>query len=134
MSDARYTPELGQAVFGQPYQEFEVPDIWDAALCAIREELDRVMWNIHQRPYESPFSNTGSRFECPTFTVEAYSWDEDTEQPWNFKWGEVEISWYKYLGRGMSANKPLSPDLAATMLDECLKACRAYETEAGGLD
>jgi hypothetical protein len=115
-----FQPELGQALFGQPHQEHEVPDIWDAALCFIRDELERVMWNVRQKEYASPFANAGERFDCPTFSVHAYSWDESKEQPWNFKWRDVEISWYKYLGRGMSANRLLSPELAAEMLAECL--------------
>lgn len=123
-----FTPELAQAVFGQPHKEYEVPQIWDAALSFLREYLSTVMWNIHQRKYESPFSNSGNAFSCQTFKVEAYSWGDD-EQPWNFKWGDVEISWYKYLGRGMSANQPLSPDRASVMLDECMQALREYEAK-----
>lgn len=123
-----YTPELGQMVFGQPHKPNAVPAIWEAALAMVRDELGRVLWNIHQEEYDSPFGNTANRFECPAFAVEAYSWG-DEEQPWNFKWGEVEIGWYKYFGRGMSANRPLTPDLAAEMLDACLAALRAYERE-----
>lgn len=119
-----YEPELGQAMFGQPYKQHEVPEIWDAALSFLRAELDRVMWNREQRQYDSPFGNTANRFECPAFIVEAYSWDDDYEQPFNFKWKGVEISWYKYLGRGMSANADLAPDQAAEMLTECLAAVR----------
>src|ERR1044072_633897 len=110
---SEYTPEVGQALFGQPYKAFAVPEIWDAALSFLREELDRVMWNREQREYASPFGNTGNSFECPSFKVEAYCWDDERNQPFNFKWRGVEISWYKYLGRGMSANIELSPDLAA---------------------
>lgn len=126
---SEYTPEMGQAIFGQPYKQFEVPEIWVAALSAIREELDRIMWNREQREYSSPFGNTGSSFECPTFRVEAYDWDDEREQPFNFKWRNVEISWYKYLGRGMSANVELSPDLAAEMLTDCLIAVRAQDAD-----
>lgn len=119
---SEFQPEIGQALFGQPHQMHTVPDIWDAALCYLRESLDRVMWNREQREYASPFCNTGNSFECPTFKVDAYDWDDERKQPFNFKWRHVEISWYKYLGRGMSANVKLSPDLAAQMLAECLPA------------
>ncbi len=125
---ADYKPELGQAIFGQPAKQYEVPDIWHAALAMLRDELDRAMWNLHQQDYASPFGNTGNRFdECTEFTVEAYSWDDEVEQPFNFKWRDVEIGWYKYLGRGMSANRELTPDLAAEMLGECLLAVKRYE-------
>lgn len=127
-----YTPELGQMFFGQQHQHYVVPPIMDAALEAIDAELCRAMWNIHQREYVSPFRNTAASFkDIPAFQVEAYSWDEDYEQPWNFKCGDLEISWYKYLGRGMSANMEISPDMAATVLQTCVDAIRAYEK---GLD
>jgi hypothetical protein len=123
----RFEPELGHAIFGQPHKEFAVPKIWEAALAALRDELARVRWNHTQKEGDCPFGDTGARFECAAFTVEAYSWDDEQEQPWNFKWREVEISWYKYLGRGMSANQRLSADNAALMLEDCIKAVHEYE-------
>ena len=113
-----------------PEKRFDVPAIWEAALQMIRGELDRIMWNIHQEEYQSPFANTGNRFdECEEFTVEAYSWNEDHEQSFNFKWRDVEISWYKHLYRGLNANMELSADLASEMLGECLVSLRRYERE-----
>jgi hypothetical protein len=100
-----------------------------AALNMIREELDRVMWNIHQIEYSSPFGNSAERFKCDTFEVEAYSWDDSYEQPYNFKWRDIKISWYKYLGRGMEIPNKLTPNLAAQMLRECLEALDKYEKE-----
>lgn len=90
-------------------------------------ELERVMWNANQTEYANPFSNSGETFKCDAFEVEAYSWNDEYEQPYNFKWKDVEISWYKYLGRGMSANREISPELAATMLDECIKVVGALD-------
>lgn len=121
-----YEPELGQAIFGQPFKQHAVSNIVDAALCRIRDELDRVMWNVNQKEYDSPFGNTGNSFKCETFEVAAYSWGDD-EQPYNFKWRHIEISWYKYLGRGMSSNVEISPDIASEMLDDCLKAAAVWE-------
>ena len=123
-----YEPELGQMVFGQPHKEHATSNIVEAALAMIREEMDCVMWNLHQKEYCSPFSNSGNSFKCDTFEVHAYSWS-DEEQPYNFKWGDVEISWYKYLGRGMSANKDLTPDTVSNMLNDCIDAMRRYEVE-----
>lgn len=120
-----YEPEMGQYLFGQPHQEFEVPEIMDAALKFIAKRLDVLMWNIHQKIYDSPFSNTGSSYVSPVFEVHAYSWDEDEKQEYNFKWNDLKISWYKYLGRGMSANMEITPDLAS----ECLKACLRHIEE-----
>ena len=121
-----YEPELGQMAFGQPWKEYEVPEIWVAALSHLSDELGRAMWNRSQVEYHSPFGNTGERFDCPAFSAHAYSWSDD-DQKWNFKWRDVEISWYKWLGRGMSANMQLTPDMAAEMLVECLHAVRALD-------
>lgn len=127
-----YEPELGQMIFGQPHKRFAVSEIVIAALAAIDTELSRVMWNIEQREYASPFGNTGNEFQCPEFKVEAYSWNDDYEQPFNFKWRDLEISWYKWFGRGTSSNVEITPDRASEMLDSCLAAVRAYEKSKDG--
>ena len=104
--------------------DHEVPEIWEACLGMLRDELDRVMWNVHQKEYENPFNNSGSSsFKNEIFSVEAYDWSEK-EQPWNFIWRGVEIKWYKHFGRGMTANQELHPFGAATMLEECLGSIR----------
>jgi len=126
--ERQYISEIGQAVFGQPHKEYTVPIIWHAALSFLDEELRRVMWNIYQYEYDSPFANTGASFaKCEEFLVYAYSWDSDEEQPFNFKWRDIEISWYKYLGRGMSSNVPLTAELASEMLEECVRTVNDYE-------
>lgn len=116
-----YEPELGQSVFGQPTKQYAVPEIMDAALTFIRYRLGTVMWNENQREMDDPFGNSGASYKNETFEVCAYSWG-DEEQPFNFKWGALEISWYKYLGRGMSSNMDISPDLASKCLQDCLKS------------
>ena len=117
--------------FAQPCKPFEVPTIWEAALAMLRDGLDRVVWNVTQQEAPAFFGSGGARFECAAFCVEGYSWDEDTHQPWNFRWGTVEISWYKNLGRGMSANCQLDAHSAEAMLLECLEAVDAYGKSAG---
>ena len=124
----KYEPELGQAVFGQPWKEFEASEMLIAALQAIEYRLDIVMGNIHQCEYDSPFSNTGNSFRCDTFEVQAYSWSDD-EQPYNFKYKDIEISWYKYLGRGTTVNRVITNNEIAMMLDDCLNALSRYQEE-----
>ena len=124
-----YEPELGQAVFGQPWQQYGVSEYVTACLRMMAEEIDRVMWNNGDKAYENPFSNTGNSLVTDVFRAHAYSWNDDVEQPYNFKYGNIEISWYKYLGRGMSANKQITPDEAAKMLDDCLASIRALEKD-----
>lgn len=128
-----YEPELGQAIFGQPFKQVAVPDYVESHLRTIESELERVMWNRHQEDYSSPFGNTGNSYKNATFEVVAYSWDETTEQPFNFKWKDFEISWYKYCGRGMSMNKSMSPAKAAEMLTECLDSIRAEDVDLAAL-
>lgn len=128
MSD-HYTPEIGQAAFGQPWQAHAVPDIMDAALTFIRYRLDTVMWNRHQEEYASPFGNSGESFKNDVFHVEAYAWGDDDEQPFNFAWRDLRISWYKYLGRGMSSNMEITPAMASECLTDCLQSLEAFDNE-----
>jgi len=129
-----YEPELGQMMFGQPYKRFEGSNLLEAALGLINHELCRVMWNnsvveSYEEPeseYNSPFLNTGNKYKNNVFEVEAYSWS-DEDQPFNLKWKDVEISWYKHYARGLSVNQDITPDKINQMLDECLEAIRAEE-------
>jgi len=117
-----YEPELGQMVFGQPFKTYGCSNLLNAALENISEEWERVMWNINQKEMPNPFCNTGSKWKCTEFEVNAYDWNDDNEQLYNFKWKDIEVSWYKYLGRGMSCNKNLSSKKISDMLNACLKA------------
>jgi hypothetical protein len=128
-----FQPELGQMAFGQPWQSHEVPEIMEAALGAIRDEYDRVYWNVNQKDCPSPFGNSGPEANLKTDVLEvcAYSWSDD-EQPYNFAWRDLRISWYKYAGRGMSANMKITPDMAAQCLTECLESIRKLDTPSFG--
>ena len=126
---AKYEPEIGQALFGQPSQEYEASNLLVAALNAIREDLLRVYWNINQKEMEDPFSNSGNKYKNDIFEIEAYSWNEDVVQPYNFKWKDFEVSWYKYLGRGTSTNREIEPKEINQMLNECLEALQKEDTK-----
>jgi len=134
-----YVPELGQALFGQPHGTHACPAILEAALGMIREQLEYL---VHAAlPYEkrerwhSPFSNYSNAFSCPVFQVEAYSWNEDVPQEWNFRCGDIRVSWYKGFGRGVSCHGAYTPDQVSAMLDRCLaymdKASELIEEEYG---
>jgi len=128
----KFVPELGQAAFGQPYKDHEVPEYMTALLRHIDYMLGVVMWNRQQAKYESPFDNTGNSFVGDAFEVHAYSWSDD-EQPFNFKCGDLEISWYKYCGRGMSANKEIAPEYVIEIFDKCMSSLRAFDDETDRL-
>lgn len=112
-----------------------VPPIWEAAIRALGGEVYRATHNVYQCGLE-PIANTGSSFVLPEhFALRAYdwSWDSDDEADYdpepNFEWRDVKIWWYKYCGRGMYANKELTPQEASDMLIECLKSVRDWEEE-----
>lgn len=76
-----------------------------------------------------PFDNVGPGHDIITDVVHicAYRWDTfwDTspiidERPYNFKWKDVEISWYKYLGRETVINREITSFEVQKMLLECL--------------
>ena len=48
---------------------------------------------IHQKELDNPFENTGNKWKCDVFEVQAYDWNEKNEQPYNFKFIIIE----KYL-------------------------------------
>lgn len=94
-----------------------------SALKSIEESLDVYMWNKTQKKYSSPFRNTGNSFKNDVFEVSAYYWgadEKEMEKP-NFKYKNIEISWYKYLGRGMDIPEITYEELD-DMLNECLKS------------
>lgn len=125
-----YEPELGQMVFGQPCQELKCPEWLLSYLIRIEEALCRVRGNIDGGLfYYSPFDNTGNAFANEVFAVQAYSWDEDEEQEWNFKWRDLRVSWYKHLRRGTSINRIPSHEEAVEMLTECLESLEREERE-----
>lgn len=130
---SEYTPELGQALWGHLTKEYEASDILDAALCFLRDRLETVLWNNFQRECPSPFNNSGSRFDTEGLSIHSYSWVDD-DQPWNFKCGDIEVSWYKYLGRGMSVNKDLTPSEVSELLKTALAIIDGCDTPNFGDD
>lgn len=123
MNTKRYEPELGQAFFGQPWQGGECPEWMVGLIEGIRSRLGVAGWNEYQREFD-PFDNWE---DAEVFNkdhkeigieVWPYSWNDDIEQKYNFKYKDIEISWYKHLGRGDSINREVSPAEAAEMFDE----------------
>lgn len=121
-------PRLGQGIVGRPFKEFEVPEWLMAFLEYIREEIKRVEWNNRQEEFD-PFEHVRGRpyqsYKTDKFEVRGYNWSpENPTADTNFKWRDLEISWYKDLGREMSMNKEISLGEGAEMLRECLEDIR----------
>lgn len=72
------------------------------------------------REDDNPFGNTGAKFVGDNCHIEAYSWNEDEEQPFNFKWNDWKVSWYKYNGRGNKCNRHLTRAELREMLWKCI--------------
>lgn len=108
--------EVGSIPMDQASREFGVSTLLEYSLRVLGENI--VAASKERR--DDPFENTGSRFKNDVFEVEAYSWDDEYEQPFNFRWRDLRVSWYKYIGRGMSANRPVDAQTVHEMLIECL--------------
>jgi hypothetical protein len=77
------------------------------------------VWGATRGGSENPFQNTGAEYIGKCFVVRAYDWGDD-HQPYNFKWRDIEVSWYKYLGRGMEASRKVAPSEVKQLLRECM--------------
>lgn len=113
-------PEIGQVLFGNPHQRYKATPLCEACMSVIGEIIAA---KLGLRPME----NSGDRFDCDSFSAHAYDWGDD-DQPWNFKWRNFEVSWYKYLGRGTSMNMALTTDVAAEMLVDCISGINQAPT------
>jgi hypothetical protein len=94
-----------------------LPADWSACIAAIGLLIE----NIHGI---NPCENNGSRFDSDVFSMHAFSWSDD-DQSWNFKCGEIEVSWYKYHGRGEQCN---DATIAASILDVMQKCVAAISS------
>lgn len=120
--NTEFEPELGQILFGQECLEHGVGKPVIRALEVLSDDLQDFLESLGHGN-NNPFDNTGNAFGCATFTAHAYSWVED-EQPCNFFHvpSGTGIKWYKYLGRSMTANKPLDAAAARAILKDCMAA------------
>lgn len=106
----------------------DCPNYITALLESIESEMERQYWNKFQEEMEdSPFRNSGNvkGFDNGTFEVHAYDWcwdieESDKPKPFNFEYKDIQIYWYKYLGRGMYINREIAPDEAVKMYDDCI--------------
>lgn len=129
---------MARGMFQNTNSNIANDDFLNVILEGIESEWLRVMGNVYQKDMddEDPWRNTGNvkGYKNDTFEVHAYDWgwdydDDHTAQPINFKWKDLEITWYKYCGRGLGTNHPITHDELAQMLGECLQSLRDWEAE-----
>lgn len=100
---------------------------WIVALLEhIEAEMERLYWNKYQEEYESPFRNTGARFDNGVFSVRAFNWgdeddDEDDDEP-NFVCGPMRVRWYKHLGRCTEIDQLPDADTVITYFTKCMSS------------
>lgn len=105
------------------------PRFLEALLVGIRSEIDRVYWNVNQRRWRA------SGCECPVTDAgidglrwtQPVEWD-DADCSGEFEFDGVVVSWYKHLGRGMSAaGASLEPAEWVAWFDRVIDACDLFE-------
>jgi hypothetical protein len=111
--------------------EFECPEYIEGLIMLIADHVERIEWNRTQERYTAPTSNNGAQWSNDTFSMRAYYWgDDEAEQAKpNFKCGDIEVCWYKYLGRGMTINREVTEAEAVAMFDKCMASVRAMESD-----
>ena len=136
----RYTPELGQVVFGNRWDTYECPEWFVALLEALGTEIERITHNNDPDDVRQPMANSGTELILSEFEARSYCWEdcicEDSETinehcracKSNFHYGNLEVRWYKHLGRGTSINKSeLRPEEGVAIFRDCLEAVRRTE-------
>lgn len=122
--------ELGNLMFNtNKNQIYECPEWFVALLRELDRKMSIVYWNNrtdfqreHCIGYESPFDNTAETFKNDVFEVQPYNWDDEVEQQYNFKCDDVEISWYKYLGRDTTINDNFEEKYLIEIFNKCIKS------------
>ena len=117
--------EIGQALFASNTLRLEAPYFIEDGLRVIALAVQAKRGDL------TPLSSNGGGddFECPTFTMRSYCWC-DCERPGhedgcppNFEHRSgVEISWYKYCGRGMTINAVIDERQWIEIVKDCLSA------------
>lgn len=131
--------ELGNLAFNtNDNQEYNCPQYIVALLKEIDEQLCRIMFNIEQEEYDSPFGNTGNSFRLGNFEIHAYNWNDDESQEYNFIYKvnkskanmpDLKISWYKYLGRDTTINQEIDSNVIVNIFDDIMSQLRIFEAK-----
>lgn len=115
--------ELGNIMFnGNTIQKYICPKYIIALIRDLGQRIEQITGN-------NPCDNTGAIFETETFVIEAFNWNEEIDQPYNFKYKNIEISWYKRLGRDTTINGDYSTTQIIEMYNKCIEAIDKYEAE-----
>lgn len=127
-----YTPELGQAAFGNPTGEYEVSDVGAAVIAALLDEVRRVYWNRAQAEIDFRDEAAAEMWNAYGSGIEwhAYWWGDDdvpeAARP-NLLFRNVAVRWYKWPGRGESVDREMDAGDWAEWLTAGLAAARSAD-------
>lgn len=120
-----YEPELGQWAFGAPTGEFELGELEDWVVSSLRTIATLTKVKELGRNYGGHAVN----FQNGVFEMRNYHWCTESCPPEpedcsdaalpNFKSGDVEIRWYKHLGRGVSVNREVTREELTEVFQRC---------------
>lgn len=90
--------------------------------------LDRRPENYGQEFKNETFEMLPCQWRCScdaayNHNVNSHKVDCITEQP-NFKCGDVEIRWYKYIGRAMNSNRVVTLNELKKIFKKCMKSLK----------
>ncbi len=127
-SENAYRPELGQMAFGNPWARYSLPDFVEALVWHVARESRRVYGNYTQR-----FDGWAKEADVPLHGQVIggvwwfpYYWgdDESLKELPNFWFEDVEIRWYKNMGRNFSCTVNKTDAEWVAWFDRALKALR----------
>jgi len=114
----------------EPPQSDHTYDLDDSPLMKVIELLGEAVSGIDAH-HSNPCNNTGAVFTNSVFTLRAYDWSDNPDNGVNFKFGDIEVSWYKHIHRGCAGNKAaaeVSLEEAVEILNVCLTSLRHPDT------
>lgn len=121
-----FVPPIGQLACGNLWGTFdfgELADFVSDELCALSEMLGKKNPDAQAHGCLGGEWGYGQDFKNDTFEMHPYWWgNEDAPEAYepNFQCGDLEIRWYKYIGRGMSVNHAVTRQ----ELEEIFRKCR----------
>jgi hypothetical protein len=129
-----FPPELGQAAFGAPWQEYAMPEFVRAGLAYLGAAV-----TAESSTGANPTGNTGASFENEVFALRSHCWcdggakghEEGCPPNFEHKSSGFDASWYKYLGRGSSVSAPITPQAFVGIVTDCEISLVAGGVRAG---
>ena len=131
--------ELGNIMFNtNTNQNYKCPNYIIALLRDIDRKLKIIMWNKGHKEYDSPFDNTGNIFKLNNFEIQAYNWNDEESQDYNFIYKvdktkanmpDLKISWYKYLGRDTTINQKVDENVVVDIYNDIMEQIIKFGNE-----